>query len=74
MWHDMAVSCYLYILIIFIQYMLYVSHQSHLGLGWDCGFRSVKSISGEKGLRTCQLKFFDKPGEHGMAYSCAREH
>jgi len=29
---------------------------------------------GEKGLRTCQLKFFDKPGEHGMAYSCAREH
>lgn len=54
--------------------MLYVSHQSHLGLGWDCGFRSVKSISGEKGLRTCQLKFFEKPGEHGMAYSCAREH
>ena len=28
---------------------------------------------GDKALRTCQLKFFDKPGQHGMAYSCAKE-
>eukprot|EP00438_Fugacium_kawagutii_P000812 Skav235097 [mRNA] locus=scaffold711:115368:116047:- [translate_table: standard] len=29
--------------------------------------------NGEKGLRTCQLKFFEEPGQQGMAYSCAKE-
>ncbi|CAE7594153.1 unnamed protein product [Symbiodinium pilosum] len=32
-----------------------------------------EDLHGTKALRTCQLKFLEAPGEHSMAYQCAKE-
>ena len=47
----------------------------HFGNIFRNSYRSCTNLwwRGDKALRTCQLKFFDKPGQHGMAYSCAKE-